>query len=147
MLLVAFGQAKLVQKAGAAGRGLYGDTAGLQSLTAAQLKRVHISGRQGVHVPTLEDFLRCALVAALSIASTVCNTLPFRYEGCYGGALKGQILVYSQTFRTFDMVIGRLQSIRLADWHRVAVILWVLNPQNSNSMPKLAPRQVHGLFT
>ncbi|KAL3160378.1 hypothetical protein ABBQ32_010705 [Trebouxia sp. C0010 RCD-2024] len=51
--------AKLVQKAGAAGRGLYGDTAGLQSLTAPQLKRVHISGRQGVHVPTLEEFLRC----------------------------------------------------------------------------------------
>jgi len=52
------GQAKLMQKAQAAGRGLYGDTAGLQSLTAAQLKRVHISGRQGVHVPTLEEFLR-----------------------------------------------------------------------------------------
>ncbi len=51
-------QAKLVQKAQAAGRGLYGDTAGLQSLTAAQLKRVHISGQQGVHVPTLEEFLR-----------------------------------------------------------------------------------------
>ncbi|KAL0019574.1 hypothetical protein WJX79_009320 [Trebouxia sp. C0005] len=51
--------AKLMQKAQAAGRGLYGDTAGLQSLTAAQLKRVHISGRQGVHVPTLEEFLRC----------------------------------------------------------------------------------------
>lgn len=47
-----------MQKAQAAGRGLYGDTAGLQSLTAAQLKRVHISGRQGVHVPTLEEFLR-----------------------------------------------------------------------------------------
>lgn len=54
-----FGQAKLVQKAGAAGRGLYGDTAGLQSLTGLQLKQVHISGRQGVHVPTLEEFLRC----------------------------------------------------------------------------------------
>ncbi|KAL0045049.1 hypothetical protein WJX82_006407 [Trebouxia sp. C0006] len=51
--------AKLKQKAQAAGRGLYGDTAGLQSLTAAQLKRVHISGRQGVHVPTLKEFLRC----------------------------------------------------------------------------------------
>ncbi len=47
-----------MQKAQAAGRGLYGDTAGLQSLTAAQLKRVHISGRKGVHVPTLEEFLR-----------------------------------------------------------------------------------------
>lgn len=51
--------AKLMQKAQSAGRGLYGDTAGLQSLTTAQLKRVHISGRQGVHVPTLEEFLRC----------------------------------------------------------------------------------------
>lgn len=55
------GQAKLVQKAQAAGRGLYGDTAGLQTLTAAQLKRIHISGRQGVHVPTLAEFLRCSL--------------------------------------------------------------------------------------
>ena len=54
-----FGQARLVQKAGAAGRGLYGDTAGLHSLTQPQLQQIHISGRQGVHVPTLEEFLRC----------------------------------------------------------------------------------------
>ena len=53
-------QAKLLQKAQAAGRGLYGDTAGLQTLTAPQLKSIHISGRQGVHVPTLEEFLRCS---------------------------------------------------------------------------------------
>ena len=37
---------------------MYGDTAGMQKLTAAQLKQIHISGREGVHVPTLEEFLR-----------------------------------------------------------------------------------------
>ena len=44
----------------AAGRTLYGDVAGMQSLTSRQLCSLEISGRAGVHVPTLEQFLRQA---------------------------------------------------------------------------------------
>ena len=44
----------------AAGRRLYGDVAGMQSLTSWQLCSLEISGRAGVHVPTLEQFLRQA---------------------------------------------------------------------------------------
>ena len=43
-----------------AGRKLYGDVAGMQSLTSRQLCSLEVSGRADVHVPTLEQFLRQA---------------------------------------------------------------------------------------
>lgn len=77
----------------AAGRKLYGDVAGMQSITSRQLCSLEISGRAGVHVPTLEQFLRQAsLVCSCVFAGIGLKNVPYaillpHLEPCQGCGL------------------------------------------------------------